>query len=569
MRQLYSLTPGVWPALLTAVCMVALCAYGWRRRGAPGAAPFAFASLMGAGWAVGVAMQQAAVDAPTQALWIRLQSVWHLPTVTATLCFVLDYVWPGRWVNRRNVALLSLVPLLGAGLIVTQEQHGLVWRGFEATGAAVDPVRAPIGWALVLYAYALGLISVASASWLFWRSPEHRWPMAIIVAGQVGVRVVYLYDWHLHVVVLGIALVMYSVALFGFRVFDPIPLARRTALTQMQEGMLVLDPQGRIASLNPAAQAILGMPAQRILGRPIRDLLPAGVDTREGGSASGAARAEVSVGTGTDARHYGLAVSALRDWRGAALGHLLLLHDITERRRVQAQAIEQQRLTAAVQERERLARELHDSLSQSLAFVNLQAQAAELFLQSGQTNEARASLARLAQIGRDLQGDMRELIGHLLSDHSPSEGLCGSLRRLVARFEQQTGLAVALEIAGDAEALCGTAAVAPAATTEVLRIAQEALANVHKHAGRPDHIHVGLATEGEEMRLTIADGGAGFDPALARQTDNHYGLRVMGQRAESIDARLDVHSAPGRGTRVELRLPLRRIGIDGDGRENV
>ncbi len=105
-------------------------------------------------------------------------------------------------------------------------------------------------------------------------------------------------------------------------------------------------------------------------------------------------------GSGAGARHYAPALSTLRDFRGLLMGYLLMLRDVTDQKRAQAQLLAQRWAQATLQEREQLAHELHDGLSQDLAFLNVQAQAAELCLRTGQVETARTSLARLAEVAR-------------------------------------------------------------------------------------------------------------------------------------------------------------------------
>ena len=117
----------------------------------------------------------------------------------------------------------------------------------------------------ISYSFGLVILKLIVFTWLFLHSPQHRWPVAIMVTGHIGVRALYVLEKanSIHSIlpldVLGLAFIvlMYAIALFGFRIFDPIALARQTAIAQLRDGMLVLDPQGRVVSLNPAAERIL------------------------------------------------------------------------------------------------------------------------------------------------------------------------------------------------------------------------------------------------------------------------------------------------------------------------
>ena len=115
---------------------------------------------------------------------------------------------------------------------------------------------------------------------------------------------------------------------------------------------------------------------------------------------------------------------------------------------------------------------------------------------------------------------------------------------------------MSLTLAEDADAVCGSSALPPAAGVQLLRILQEALANVRKHAGCASEIGVQLMAEDGQLRMTVTDNGPGFDPAVAGASDQHFGLQVMAQRAERIGGQLAVHSNHGHGTRVEVCVPL-------------
>jgi signal transduction histidine kinase len=169
---------------------------------------------------------------------------------------------------------------------------------------------------------------------------------------------------------------------------------------------------------------------------------------------------------------------------------------------------------------------------------------------------AQANLARLAHVSREMQGDMRELIGNLLAVSLPSEGFYATLRHIATDYKRQYGLAVRLDVDAASGTPDGPAEVPPDVGVQLVRIVQEALANVRKHAGSPDRIDVQLRTGAGLLRLTVADNGAGFDPALSGMGTGHFGLQVMRQRAARIGGQLAVYSAQGQGTRVEVCVPL-------------
>jgi signal transduction histidine kinase len=548
----------LWLLLATVALLVALAWFSWRRRSVPGAVPFAVGCVFTALWAAGSFMEYAVADVATKIFWVKFQSVWQLPATTAITCFILEYVWPGRWLTRRNLALLSIVPLLILALALTNDFHHLMWIGFTYDGSVL-PLRGPSAWVLLVYAYAVGIANILLVAWLFLRWPQYRWPMAMVLISQVGARAVYLLekayvvrtDLPLDILGVLVVFVAWAIVLFGFRILDPVPLARQAVIAQMRDGLLVLNAQGRVASLNPAAQAILGAPAETVLGQPVQDLLPMVQDADGGGLAAGTEPIELRLGTEPQARDYLLETSTLKDVRGLTVGRLLLLRDITERTQAQAQIVEQQRALAMLQEREQLARELHDSLGQAFAFVNTQGQTVRRLLSRGDVATADELVGRLVEVAREADVDIRESILGLRETLS-ERGLFPALAHYLKQYEKNYGVHTELIVP---DILTDTA-FEQQVEVQLLRIVQEALTNVRKHA-RAGYVRVVFTADAGRARVTVQDDGQGFDPGTGGDgSAEHVGLRVMRERAEGVGGTVRVDSAPGQGTCVTVDVPM-------------
>jgi signal transduction histidine kinase len=555
----YTYNSNIWPSFCTVLFLLVLSVFSWRRRSVPGALPFTFSCIFATLWAASSVMEVASLDAATKIFWVKVQGAWQLPVTTTTTCFILEYAWPGRWLTRRNLALLSIAPLLTLVLILTNNLNHLMWLSFTVSGSVI-PLRGPGNWALVAYAYGLSIVNIIVFVWLFLRSPQHRWPVVIMLVGMVGARMLYLLaaaqviqsELLLDVLAMTLGALMYAIALFGFRLFDPIPLARQTAIEQMHTGMLVLSPQGHIASLNPAAQAILEVTAKRALGQPIQNLLPAYTDLLEEFAVAEVGKFEINLGMGAKIRNYELETCSLKDWRGLPVGRILLLQDVTRQKQAQVQIVEQQRALALLNEREKLARELHDNLGQVFAFVNTQGQAIRRLLSQGDILTADAHVGRLVEVAREADTDIREsILG--LSVTLSEQGLKPALVKFLAQYEKNYVIHTQLERPEAFE----DGALEPLVEVQLLRILQEALTNVRKHSGATC-VRIAFAYEDGWARVTVQDDGQGFDPGAPPDgSGGHVGLRVMRERAEEVGGSLSLHSEPGQGTQVVVRVPVK------------
>lgn len=209
---------------------------------------------------------------------------------------------------------------------------------------------------------------------------------------------------------------------------------------------------------------------------------------------------------------------------------------------------EQVRRLAILEERDRLAREMHDSLGQVLGFVNLKTKVAEDLIGRGHPAEAGSELSQMRAAVQEAYEDVRQAILSLRTTPQ-AKGLLPSLREYVDRMREQTGLDIRLASSDGLR-------LAPAVEAQVIRIVQEALTNVRKHAqARTVEIRFDR-TDGSGATVTIADDGRGFDVAGVEGAKGmHFGLLTMRERAESIGGTLRVTSAPGQGTKVILWIP--------------
>lgn len=197
-------------------------------------------------------------------------------------------------------------------------------------------------------------------------------------------------------------------------------------------------------------------------------------------------------------------------------------------------------------ERHFLARELHDSIAQSLAFLKIQVQLMRDALQSGTAADMHTVLEEIDTGVRESYGDVRELLMHFRT-RTNTEDIEPALATTLRKFEHQTGLKTTLAISGQGMPL------SPDLQIQVLHIVQEALSNARKHA-RASQVWLEVQQQ-PEWRFEVRDNGMGFSPDKHPLDETHVGLRIMTERAQRIGASLEVLSTPQRGSSIILTLP--------------
>lgn len=199
---------------------------------------------------------------------------------------------------------------------------------------------------------------------------------------------------------------------------------------------------------------------------------------------------------------------------------------------------------AILEERGRIARELHDSLAQTLSWLHLKMDMLTQTLERGNLSQTRQEAQDVQEAVGQACFEVRESIDGLRIQ--PANGLNSAISAYVSEFSRRSRLPVDLNI-NEARRL------SPLVEIEALRILQEALTNAYKHAGAT-HLAVRFQQCGAYVELTVGDNGRGFDPRTLAD-GGHYGLRIMRERAERVGGAFYLETAPGAGVQISVRLP--------------
>ena len=237
----------------------------------------------------------------------------------------------------------------------------------------------------------------------------------------------------------------------------------------------------------------------------------------------------------------------IQDESGKLLGAVNILVDITAHKEAEAA----KHLLAEMRERNHLAQELHDTISQTLGYLNLKIGMTCTTLASGNIDTAMADLRELKQVIGEAYTDVREEIFNLRT--KVQSGL--SFMEVLARYIEKYRRFYHLDIQLIQEANSDLFNFPPDVTSQLIRTIQEALINIRKHAHVNSAI-IRLGQEDEHIRITIEDQGQGFDWSQVHEKTSSFGLQIMQERVERVGGSLEVDTVPGQGTRVLLRYMI-------------
>ena len=210
-----------------------------------------------------------------------------------------------------------------------------------------------------------------------------------------------------------------------------------------------------------------------------------------------------------------------------------------------ARLYQQAEQLAVMEERERLAHDLHDSVTQSLYSLTLLAEASRRLIRSGELERASEYITRLGETAQETLKEIRLLVYKLRPPALEREGLVGAIQQRLGAVERRAGVKAHL-IASD------TIQLSASHEEGLYRITQEALNNALKHA-RASSVMVRIVADNEHIELDVEDNGIGFDPGTVDRSEG-MGLASMQERAKRLGGTMQVHSSPGQGTRISVRV---------------
>lgn len=550
--QLYAVANEWFYVLIIAILEV-LAVYTWQFRKMPGAKMIVLAQIGKMIWLLSMVLASISAELPDKMFWISIQMVTAVWLVNIWFIFVLQLSRQKNSIPPKLKYGLGVI-LCGLSSLLLSNWHGMVWQKTWLEGKTVFLVYGPGQLVVTVYAYLLGIIStVLAVRWVVTsvglRRRQALWYCAGALASWVCHGMWRVSGGSLEVMPWGFLIngTIVTWIYYRWQLYNILPLAQAIASRHVIEGMIIIDEEDYVVDINPAAERMFeDLPVA--VGKKfqaVRDAWPALGEAAGTPEMVEAVREHPAKGL----CHYQLRRISLQISQ-QSLGRIILLNDITEQKRNQAQMIEQQKSVATMEERANLARELHDNLCQTLGYINVQSQAAMKFASKGQTAATVSGLSSLTGAAQRAYDDVREYIRGVQTTKMSEQGLEKALREYVGRIQQEYGLNVELDIPEylDLQKLDAHTAM------QLLRIAQETFANSIKHA-EASYILLELKIDAAVVRVIITDNGKGFDPQ-ACSGGMGYGLTTMRERAEKIGGTLEITSVSGQGTKVIVEVPL-------------
>ncbi len=340
--------------------------------------------------------------------------------------------------------------------------------------------------------------------------------------------------------------------------------------------IVTVDRELHVTYINPAAETLYDISAAEVMGKMVTIIPAQEIDSErfkvglQTVSTHGIHQYNISQKMIDGTRHISARLSGIFDEHGTLLGYVHFSRDISERVETEHNLQMQQRSLAAMEERERIGRELHDGIGQIMGYLNLQLQASRALLADSQQEAVDALLAQLITVTQKSHNDVREFILGIKKPATALTDFWTALQQLTDTFEAQYHMSILLSLPADAPPW-----LLPPRDFHMLRLIREALTNVYKHADATQVQIIATQITPNQAQFIISDNGCGFTTTRSMSGDSivleeaphsplptadspnhHFGLNIMHERAIELNGRLEIRTAPDQGTQLVVTIAI-------------
>lgn len=565
----------IWPLLISSLITISLGIYTFvRRRNAKGAVSFILSMLVVTIWSLGNALEMSGVDFATKLFWANMQYFAYCYSPVTLLALCMQFTGYDGWVKNKRVLWIAVIPTIIILLVWTDGLHGLIRYNMHIDNSGLFPVIAKkYGYAFfvhAVYSHFLNLVAwVLLIRAVFFKVTVYRkqamallFGLSLIIIPNIlyilGISPVKQFD--ITPVFFGPAGLIISWGIFRYKLFNLVPLARATVIETMDAGVLVLDLQDRVLDINPAFEKIVGLIASQVSTKSVGEVCSNIPELAKACMDRSTTQKEFSINTEEGHKVYELFLSPLTDNKDILMGRLAVAYEITEKKQAQQTFLKQQWKLAVIEERERMARDLHDNLGQVLGFINLQAQGIRQELVNAGVETTSLKLDKLVEVTQSAHKEIREYISNARNATLMEKDFMTALKKDISNFEEQTNIRVKYDISigftGDE--------LEPNVRLNILNIVREALNNVRKHA-EANHVKISFSIAQDQLCAAIEDDGKGFDiNQYHNGPHTKFGLNIMRERASEIGAQIDIRSLLGEGSQITFCVPIIKKGDNSD-----
>ncbi len=555
----------------------------WQRRKAKGGLYFALGMLAITFWTLMTGLDYSATVIGYKVLFAKFETLGYNSALVLLTIFALNYGGYEEWIKKPWVKFLFWgIPAINILLAFTNEFHYLYWTHYQ-----FNPVQDNV---LIFYhgsgfyfASITGYLLAITMFAVLWRAsrqgPNLARQQAGLLFAALGVpligNLIYLSGFSGlegvdgSSIALSLSGLLILIALYSTRLLNIVPIARHTIVEWMADSVLVLDTENRIVDFNIAAQNLFEI-NQTHIGQKIENVLIDWPQLIELSSDSTINIIHSTFKNEHEAKFFDANITILKNKVGVIYGRLISLRDITEYKKIevslaeqlletenlhqnlqksQTKIIEQQRILAKVEERQRIGRDMHDSVNQSIHGLLLFSETLAVLLKKQQPEQALHLVSRIQESGRQALKEIRLLVYESqFQTYNENDNLINALEKRLQLVEHRVGIQAELKVVGS-----NNASYPQDWNENLYWLTIEALNNTLKHA-QAEKVLIKIDYSDQYFKLEVTDNGIGFKVDTLKNIAG-FGTRTMQERTELLKGTLVIQSSRKKGTSVLLTIP--------------
>lgn len=561
----YNYITYIWPLVASACITLFIGIYTIvRQKYSRCANTFFVSMLLVTIWSGGNALEMSGANLDSKLFWANVQYIAYCFSPLALLALCMRFTGYDKWLKVKYFGWLLLIPTVILLLVWTNEYHGLIRYDIRLdTNGAFPVISKKYGYAFYVHAAYEYLINISALIMLIlasiYKKSVYRKQTVILLIGAaliifpnmfyvLGFSPVKGFD--LTPVFFAPAGILMLWAIFRYKMFDLVPLARTTIIEHINTGVLVLDLQNRILDMNIAFRDITGIPMKKAAGANAEIILLNIPELQKSIHTEFESQCEFSLKMPDIIRTYNAVISPISDNNGRIAGKTVVVYDITEKKQAERIYITQQQKIASEREKEKIARDLHDNLGQVLGFINLQAQGIEHELESVGITIVSDKLAKLSNAAREAHEELRGYIRNIMNSSDANIDFNQTINSILDNFEERSEIKTQREIFLNKKVIT----IKQGTEIQLINIIKEIFNNIEKHS-EADLVKFSLQYKKDNVLfIKVTDNGKGFR-CDSKKSDT-FGIKIMKQRAEEIGAELEIASSLGNGCEITIRLPI-------------
>lgn len=589
---LYTFTAYTGIYLISLVISILVMVIAWNKRQVRTSSILSLMMLGVSIWTLAGVFEVSAIPAHLKIFWSKMEYIGGTATPVLFFLFTLDYSKNEKWINTRNTCILFVIPVIEIFLVFTNEYHGLIWNGFKPGPEGTNSLIYIHGRAFwILYIFYSYILLLAGTVLLFRTSASLPHSLRL---QTIFIIAALIFPWAASILYIsrlnplpGLELtrvsfmftgLLLSFAILRLKLLELSPIARSILIDTMSDGIIVLDDFNRIVDINPSACRLVIKPGQNLVGKTIQEIVWESETLKDFLESSPLERIEITTNT-PDLLCYEISKVPLVSYRNKLYGHLITIHDLTVRKKLEMSLAENTRqLREANVSKDNFFTLLSHDLRTPLGTIRSLAE----ILNTETDNLPKAKKQKLVSSIYSASEQTYLLLESLLEWAKQHTGQIGfnpeviNLKHIVNEsFAQITDLANLknIRISHDVDSTLG----AYADRTMISTVLRNLLSNAIKFTPKGGMVKVSAeidahGSNGKMIKISVTDTGIGISQQnqeklfrldkkfSIRGTDNEkgsgFGLILCKELVERNHGNISVKSEEGSGSSVWFTLPL-------------